>query len=173
MPSVCGRPSMRFMFSIACPAAPLTRLSRHEETTSRPARRSMLGWTKQKLLPVVCFVCGGRSTTRVNGASAKSHDTARALPPPARGRGGRSVDRHNRYFRCRGSSVPGAARTSRGARAPLPGRAAPARFRADAGDHSVRRRKNLRLPRRSGTPSPGRGPHPRYRICCRRRCQHR
>src|SRR6185312_11600801 len=68
-PIDCGRPSMRFMFSIAWPAAPFTRLSSTPMATSIPLRESTTGCTRHWLLPSVCLVCGGVFTTRVNAAS--------------------------------------------------------------------------------------------------------
>jgi hypothetical protein len=42
-PIVSGKPSIRFMFWMACPAAPLTKLSRQLMTISLPVRWSIVG----------------------------------------------------------------------------------------------------------------------------------
>ena len=68
-PMLSGKPSITFMFWMACPAAPFTRLSMALTTTSRPAASSRVGWTRHRLLPRVCLVEGGADTTCTKGSS--------------------------------------------------------------------------------------------------------
>src|SRR4029079_5505388 len=77
-PAVSGQPSARVRFCTACPAAPLTRLSRAEKTTTRPGAAS---WTeiRQSLVPTTSERRGGLpSTTRTKGAPPEE---GRRAPP--------------------------------------------------------------------------------------------
>src|SRR5205823_3625303 len=68
-PCVSGKPSIRFMFCTACPAAPFTRLSMQLNASSRVPLSSSRGCTRQRFEPQVCLVAGGCATMRVNGSS--------------------------------------------------------------------------------------------------------
>src|SRR5262249_37887595 len=69
-PAASGRPSARFRFWIACPAAPLTRLSGAEKRTTRPGAAA---WTEiqQSLVNTTSESRGGpASSTRTKAAPA-------------------------------------------------------------------------------------------------------
>src|SRR5205823_1053941 len=69
-PAVSSRPYIRFMFWMACPAAPFTRLSTAAARTAVPVRASRPTPTSHTFAPVTRFASGispGEST-RTNGA---------------------------------------------------------------------------------------------------------
>src|ERR1022692_2016033 len=71
-PSVSGLPSIRFMFCMACPAAPLTRLSMTLTTTARLVRASKVTPISQKLVratPARSGMCRGLKR-RTKGSAA-------------------------------------------------------------------------------------------------------
>ena len=63
---------MRFMFWIAWPDEPLTRLSKVETRMARPGSRSSNTPSRQKLEPRTCRVAGAvpAGTTRTKGSTA-------------------------------------------------------------------------------------------------------
>ena len=143
-PSVSSRPSARFAFWIAWPAAPLPRLSSAQTTIACPVDSVLV----ERDLGAV-GVLHARELRR-DALRQHAHDVARRRTRPRAGRAARRSGGRNRWRAGRDAPAAGAERSRRGSRAPA---RSPAR--AGACRRGTARRSRARSPRASSPSARG------------------